>query len=149
MAISFYFWSTILIKIKKEFNMKKNMLLYMLIFLNILFSEVKIGYVDSQQVMIQYEGFRTVQIELEKEQKPLEIFGRDLTLAAQNGELDPVIGRDKEIKSAIKIVLIILLIFIFNYPLVGKISKKNKKLAFKTTQIKEKGRKIFQPNRIN
>ena len=52
--------------------MKKNMLLYMLIFLNILFSEVKIGYVDSQQVMIQYEGFRTVQIELEKEQKRLE-----------------------------------------------------------------------------
>ena len=28
-------------------------------------------------------------------------------------------------------------------------SKKNKKLAVKTTQIKEKGRKIFQPNLIN
>ena len=31
----------------------------------------------------------------------------------------------------------------------GNISKKNKKLAVKTTQINESGRKIFQPNLIN
>ena len=37
-----------------------------------LLSEVKIGYVDSQQIMTQYEGFRIAQIELEKEQKRLE-----------------------------------------------------------------------------
>ena len=52
--------------------MKKNIILYLLIFINILLSEVKIGYVDSQQIMTQYEGFRTAQIELEKEQKRLE-----------------------------------------------------------------------------
>ncbi len=44
------------------------------------------------------------QIKLEKEENPLEIFGKDLTLAAQNQELDPVIGRDKEIKSTIKVL---------------------------------------------
>ena len=44
----------------------------MVVFINILLCEVKIGYVDSQQVMTQYEGFRTAQIELEKEQKRLE-----------------------------------------------------------------------------
>ena len=52
--------------------MKKNIICYLLIFINILLSEVKIGYVDSQQIMTQYEGFRTAQIELEKEQKRLE-----------------------------------------------------------------------------
>ena len=52
--------------------MKNNIIFYLLIFANILLSEVKIGYVDSQQVMTQYEGFRTAQIELEKEQKRLE-----------------------------------------------------------------------------
>ena len=31
----------------------------------------------------------------------------------------------------------------------GNISKKNKKLAVKTTQTNESGRKIFQPNLIN
>jgi len=53
-------------------KMQKNFLFYLLIFINILLSEVKIGYVDSQQIMTQYEGFRTAQIELEKEQKRLE-----------------------------------------------------------------------------
>ena len=45
-------------------------------------------------------------------------------------------------------VLSILLNFIY-YPFVGNISKKNKKLAVKTTQNKDSGRKIFQPNLIN
>ena len=36
--------------------MKNNIIFYLLIFANILLSEVKIGYVDSQQVMTQYEG---------------------------------------------------------------------------------------------
>ena len=52
--------------------MKKNIIFYLFIFINILLSEVKIGYVDSQQIMTQYEGFRNAQIELEKEQKRLE-----------------------------------------------------------------------------
>ena len=32
------------------------------------------------------------------------MYGRDLTLDAQNQELDPVIGRDDEIKSVIKVL---------------------------------------------
>ena len=52
-------------------------------------------------------------------------------------------------KSAINIVLIILLIFIIYHPLTGNMSKKNKKLAVKTTQIKESGRKTFHPNLIS
>ena len=52
--------------------MKKNILLYLLIFISIALSDVKIAYVDSQQIMTQYEGFRMAQIELEKEQKRLE-----------------------------------------------------------------------------
>ena len=35
----------------------------------------------------------------------LDKFGRDLTLAAKNGELDPVIGRDKEIERMIQVLI--------------------------------------------
>jgi outer membrane protein len=52
--------------------MKNSVLWYLLLFMSFVFSEVKIGYVDSQQIMTQYEGFRLAQIELEKEQKRLE-----------------------------------------------------------------------------
>ena len=52
--------------------MKKKTSIIILLFINLVFSEVKIGYVDSQQIMTQYEGFRMAQIELEKEQKRLE-----------------------------------------------------------------------------
>ena len=61
--------------------MKKFILLYLSLFLSIALSEVKIGYVDSQQIMTQYEGFRMAQVELEKEQKRLE--GDYLTLQQQ------------------------------------------------------------------
>ena len=37
----------------------------------------------------------------------------------------------------------------FNYHTVGSISKKNKKLAVKTTQDNDSGRNIFQPSLIN
>ena len=36
-----------------------------------------------------------------------------------------------------------------NYPATGNIPKKNRKLAVKTTQSNDKGRKNFQPNLIN
>ena len=36
-----------------------------------------------------------------------------------------------------------------SYPEIGNKSEKNKKLAVNTTQINDKGRKIFQPNLIN
>jgi ATP-dependent Clp protease ATP-binding subunit ClpB len=40
----------------------------------------------------------------EQEQKPLERFGRDLTEAAEQGGLDPVIGRDEEIRRVIQVL---------------------------------------------
>jgi ATP-dependent Clp protease ATP-binding subunit ClpB len=40
----------------------------------------------------------------EEEQKPLERFGRDLTELAEQGRLDPVIGRDEEIRRVIQVL---------------------------------------------
>ncbi len=40
----------------------------------------------------------------EPEQKPLEKYGRDLTALAKQGKLDPVIGRDEEIRRAIQVL---------------------------------------------
>ena len=43
-------------------------------------------------------------LKLEQEPKALESYGRDLTYAAQAGQLDPVIGRNSEILSLIKVL---------------------------------------------
>ena len=40
----------------------------------------------------------------EEEQRPLERFGRDLTEMAEQGKLDPVIGRDEEIRRVIQVL---------------------------------------------
>jgi len=40
----------------------------------------------------------------EEEQRPLERFGRDLTAIAEQGKLDPVIGRDEEIRRVIQVL---------------------------------------------
>jgi ATP-dependent Clp protease ATP-binding subunit ClpB len=40
----------------------------------------------------------------EEEQTPLERFGRDLTELAEQGKLDPVIGRDEEIRRVIQVL---------------------------------------------
>src|ERR1700730_10549347 len=40
----------------------------------------------------------------EEEQSPLERFGRDLTAIAAEGKLDPVIGRDEEIRRVIQVL---------------------------------------------
>ncbi len=45
-----------------------------------------------------------VQAQPEDEQKPLERFGRDLTELAEQGKLDPVIGRDEEIRRVIQVL---------------------------------------------
>ena len=42
------------------------------LFVSISFSETKIGYIDSQIIMSEYEDVRQVQVELEKEQKRLQ-----------------------------------------------------------------------------
>ncbi|HEY3970285.1 MAG TPA: AAA family ATPase [Solirubrobacteraceae bacterium] len=44
------------------------------------------------------------QAQPEDEQKPLERFGRDLTELAERGKLDPVIGRDEEIRRVIQVL---------------------------------------------
>ena len=43
-------------------------------------------------------------LRLEQEPAALELFGRDLTAAARAGELDPVIGRDTEIRRLIQVL---------------------------------------------
>ncbi len=40
----------------------------------------------------------------EEQQAPLERFGRDLTASAEHGQLDPVIGRDDEIRRVIQVL---------------------------------------------
>jgi ATP-dependent Clp protease ATP-binding subunit ClpB len=44
------------------------------------------------------------QAQAEEEQSPLERFGRDLTEVAEQGKLDPVIGRDEEIRRVIQVL---------------------------------------------
>jgi ATP-dependent Clp protease ATP-binding subunit ClpB len=44
------------------------------------------------------------QMPSEEEQKPLERFGKDLTELAEQGKLDPVIGRDEEIRRVIQVL---------------------------------------------
>ncbi len=43
-------------------------------------------------------------LKLEKEPKALDTYSRDLTSAAEEGQLDPVIGRDAEIRRLIKVL---------------------------------------------
>ena len=52
--------------------MKKIIILILTLFISISFSETKIGYIDSQIIMSEYEDVRQVQVELEKEQKRLQ-----------------------------------------------------------------------------
>jgi ATP-dependent Clp protease ATP-binding subunit ClpB len=52
----------------------------------------------------QMPGGAAMQAPPEEEQKPLERFGRDLTELAEEGRLDPVIGRDEEIRRVIQVL---------------------------------------------
>ena len=51
---------------------KKNYYLILSLFLSFIFAEIKIGYVDSNEIMNNFEEVRQVQIDLEKEQRKLE-----------------------------------------------------------------------------
>jgi len=44
------------------------------------------------------------QNQAEEEQSPLQRFGRDLTEMAEQNKLDPVIGRDEEIRRVIQVL---------------------------------------------
>ena len=50
-----------------------NKLIIAVFLLSVSFSDTKIGYIDSQVIMTQYEDVKQVQVELEKEQKRLEV----------------------------------------------------------------------------
>ena len=50
-----------------------NKLIIAVFLLSVSFSDTKIGYIDSQVIMTQYEDVQQVQVELEKEQKRLEV----------------------------------------------------------------------------
>jgi ATP-dependent Clp protease ATP-binding subunit ClpB len=52
----------------------------------------------------QMPGAAGMQAPPEEEGKPLERFGRDLTELAEQGKLDPVIGRDEEIRRVIQVL---------------------------------------------
>jgi ATP-dependent Clp protease ATP-binding subunit ClpB len=52
----------------------------------------------------QASGGPAMQAPPEEEQKPLERFGKDLTELAEQGKLDPVIGRDEEIRRVIQVL---------------------------------------------
>ncbi len=52
----------------------------------------------------QMPGGAGMQAPPENELKPLERFGRDLTELAEQGKLDPVIGRDEEIRRVIQVL---------------------------------------------
>ena len=52
---------------------KRNISIIVIITLScLIFAETKIGYIDSQIILTQYEDVRQVQVELEKEQKKLQ-----------------------------------------------------------------------------
>ncbi len=66
---------------------------------NLSFPSEKGNYLNNNQ-----EINDTNQIRIEKEDSPLDKYGKDLTLSAEQGNLDPVIGRDDEINLTIKVL---------------------------------------------
>ena len=77
MGISPHFWNAILniITINKENNNKMKITKYTILTLalaSLAFADVKIGYVDSNEIMNNFDEVRQVQADLEKEQRRLE-----------------------------------------------------------------------------
>ena len=58
------------------------------ILLSMAFSEIKIGYVDSNEIMNNFEEVRQVQVDLEKEQKRLEAEFNDLVYSLDSLKQD-------------------------------------------------------------
>ena len=54
-------------------NRMKVVVLFLLLIPTFSFAEIKIGYVNSNRIMAEFEPVRDIQIELEKEQRKLEI----------------------------------------------------------------------------
>ena len=58
--------------------LKQTLIIFFLSFGSILFAELKIGYIDSNEIMSNFEEVRQVQVDLEKEQRRLENEMKDL-----------------------------------------------------------------------
>ena len=66
MGTSFVIWNSNKLKNKRRIKVKHIFKLSILIFLiSFLIADIKIGYIDSQVIMTQYEDVRQVQVELE------------------------------------------------------------------------------------
>src|SRR5919199_1638601 len=62
-------------------------------------------YVSSEHLLLALRGGQRVSSQdPEGTYQALEKFGRDLTAAAESGKLDPVIGRDEEIRRVIQVL---------------------------------------------
>ena len=60
--------------------MKKIILIICSLMITSIYADTKVGYIDSQIIMAEYEDVRQIQVELEKEQKRLQtIYERKLT----------------------------------------------------------------------
>ena len=64
-----------------------------------------INYKDFKNAVLKVRnGQKVTSDNPEETQNPLEKFGRDLTQEARDGKIDPVIGRDSEIRNALRIL---------------------------------------------
>ena len=53
--------------------MKKIILIIYCLLVSLIYADTKVGYIDSQIIMSEYEDVRQIQVELEKEQKRLQV----------------------------------------------------------------------------
>ena len=53
--------------------MKKIILIICCLLVSLMYADTKVGYIDSQIIMSEYEDVRQIQVELEKEQKRLQV----------------------------------------------------------------------------
>ncbi|WP_296112161.1 ATP-dependent chaperone ClpB [uncultured Anaerococcus sp.] len=84
------------------------------IFLSLIKEETEMSQIN-KEFNISYKAFKDTVLKVRNGQKvttdnpeetsnPLEKFGRDLTKEAREGKIDPVIGRDSEIRNALRIL---------------------------------------------
>ena len=90
--------------------MKKIILIIYCLLVSLMYADTKIGYIDSQIIMSEYEDVRQIQVELEKEQKRLQVIYEkkltsldSLTNAYQTGSIILSEQKKKQMESDITI----------------------------------------------